>query len=154
MATIDTYIADFIRDAQYRIAEIATEMDAISDEESPRYKEIKEWRLELYQFMDILYVGNWSITEGYNHLDWSDFDIQREAEYLRNRTGMITSPFTTFVGMYPTIVEEIDGGNSAGLPAGDPLNIIQYNQNGDPVTVPMPNFAGMQTGDTPSTYFS
>lgn len=152
---IDQYIADFIRDAQFRMAEIATELDALGDFDSPRYIELDGYRRELYAFMDILYVGNWSIAGGYNHLDWDEYDIKAEAEYLRNRTEMITSPYTTFVGLYPQIVENISGGvNGTGLPAGDPLDIIQYNLNSEPVTVKMPTFAGMQTGDTPTTYFT
>ncbi len=155
MIDIDQYIADFIRDAQYRIAEIGVEIDGIKNGRSPRLKELLDWRDDLYLFMDILYVGEWSIIDGYNHLtDWTDEMVQSEAEYLRNKTGMVTSPFTTFVGVYPEIVASIGGGSSSGLPQGDPLDFIQYNQNGEAVTQPFPQFVGAQTGDTPATYFA
>lgn len=155
MAAIDTYIEEFLRDAQYRIAQIGGELDDLNDADSPEYLKLSGYRLELYQFMDIIYVGTWSILDGYNHLDWDDYDIKAEAEYLRNRTGMVTSPFTTFVGVYPQIVDSVTGTDlTTGLPAGDPGEFIYYNNNSDPVTVKFPVSAGMADGDTPQTFFS
>lgn len=154
MAVIDQSIADFIKDAQFRIAEIGTDLDGMEDFESPRYIELESFRLELYQFMDILYIGQWSIIDDYNHLDWEDYDIQREIEYLRNRTQMINSPYTTFVGNYPEIIETINDSVKLSLPLGTFNDVIYYDENGNAVTSPFPNVAGMNATDTPLTYFN
>lgn len=153
--TIDQYVADFLRDAQFRIAEMGVEMDALSDFNSPRYIELEGYRQELYQFMDVVYVGNWSIIDGYNFLDWDDYDIQAEMEYLRNRTAMITSPFTTFVGNYPEIVEGITGNSLAtGLPVGVNQQYVGYDVNGNPIAVDFPELAGAIDTDTALTFFT
>jgi hypothetical protein len=155
MAAIDTIINDFLRDAQYRIVEIGNELDENPDFESPRYQELEQQRLELYQFMDILYIGQWNIIDGYNHLDWSDYDITLESQYLRNRCEMINSPYASFVGSYPEITACILGVSSgSGLPAGDPGDFILYNENGTPKTIPYPGFVGMADVDTVASYFS
>jgi len=155
MAAIDQIISDFLRDAQYRMVEIANELDELDDFSDPRYEELEQQRLELYLFMDCLYVGMWSIYDGYNHLDWDDYDIQAEIEYLRNRCEMINSPYMTFVGTYPEILACITGDTSgSGLPSGNYGDMIYYNSNGNPITVPLPVIVGMLDSDTPSTFFS
>ena len=155
MAAIDTIINDFLRDAQYRIVEIGNELDENSDFDSPRYQKLEQQRLELYQFMDILYIGQWNIIDGYNHLDWSDYDITLESQYLRNRCEMINSPYASFVGSYPEITACILGVSSgSGLPSGDPGDFILYNENGTPETIPYPGFVGMADTDTVASYFS
>lgn len=155
MINIDQYVADFLRDAQFRIAEMGVEMDAESDFNSPRYEELYGYRLELYQFMAVVYVGEWSIPDGYNHLDWSEYDTRAEMEYLRNRTSMVTSPFTTFVGNYPQIVENITGINLAtGLPVGVNGQYVGYDINGNPVAIDFPVLAGAIDTDTALTFFS
>ena len=154
MAAIDLYISEFIKDAQFRIAEIGTELDNLDDFCSPRYVELEGYRIELYQFMDVLYIGQWSIIDGYNHLDWEEYDIKREMEYLRNRTQMINSPYTTFVGNYPEIVESIIDSAKLALPLGEFNDVIYYDENGNAVTSPFPVTAGMNATDTPLTYFN
>jgi hypothetical protein len=152
---INQIISDFIRDAQYRIAEIATTLDQLSDKEEPEYKTLKGYRDELYSFMDVLYVGEYGIIDGYNHLDWDDYTIQAECEYLRNRTGMVTSPFASFVLTYPEIIA-YTGANEIGgsLPAGDPNDFLYYGPNAQATAVPFPTFVGMVSGDTVLSYFS
>ena len=155
MIDINQYIADFLRDAQYRIAEIGVSLDDLDDFDSPEYKELESQRLELYQFMAILYVGEWSIIDGYNHLDWEEYDIKQEAEYLRNRTGMITSPFTTFVGNYPEVAESISGVLfGTGIPAGTNTQYVGYDENGNPIAAEFPPSAGMNDTDTALTFFA
>ena len=47
MAAIDTIVNDFLRDAQFRIVEIGTELDNIGDFQDPRYIELEDQRLQL-----------------------------------------------------------------------------------------------------------
>lgn len=155
MVIIDQYVSDFIKDAQFRIAEIGVRLEDLKDKQEPEYLELEGFRLELYQFMDILYVGEWSIRDdGYNHLDWTDYEIRQEAEYLRNATGMITSPYTTFVSYFPSIGQIPGAEEAGGLPAGDPDSFILYDVNGNPVTVDFPTAVGAIASDTVENYFS
>ena len=151
---IDQVIADFLKDAQFRIAEIGVELDNLADMSSEEYQILADHRLQLSEFIGIIYVGQWNIIDGYNLLDWDDYDIQQESEYLRTETGMINSPFTTFSCVYPQIVNNIVEGDGAGLPVGDPGDFIYYNTNGEPVTVQFPRLVGMQSGDTVQSYFA
>lgn len=153
---IDQIVSDFLRDAQFRITQIGTELDGLKDFEEPRYIELESQRLQLYLYMDILYVGQWSILDGYNHLDWDDYDINLECEYLRNVTEMINSPYASFVGTYPEIVACITGQqpSGGGLPAGNPGDFIYYNANGNPVTEQFPLTVGMIDSDTVNSFFS
>lgn len=155
MIDINVVVSDFIRDAQFRITEIGTELDNLRNSSDPRFIELEDQRLQLYLFMDILYIGQWSILDGYNHLDWSDYDITLESEYLRNRCEMINSPYASFVGTYPEIVACISGQTSgSGLPSGSNGEFIYYNENGTPETVLFPSTVGMLDGDTVNLFFS
>ena len=152
---IDQIISDFLRDAQFRITEIGTELDNLADFQDPRYIELEEQRLQLYLYMDILYVGQWSILDGFNHLDWDDYEINLECEYLRNETKMINSPYASFVGSYPEIVACISGETGGeGLPSGSPGDFIYYNSNSNPVVEQFPLTVGMADTDTVTTFFS
>lgn len=152
MATIQELVEDFLRDAQYRIAEIQNEMESLDDQDF-RFELLKEQREDLYLFMHCIYIGQWNIKDGYNHLDWDDWDIQNEMEYLRESCEMITSPFVTFVGNYPSIVESLGSSFGDALPSGTPQDYIYYDANGNAVTAPFPVQAGATDSDTPSTYF-
>lgn len=152
--SIEQYIANFIKDAQYRIAELGVIIDEEGDFDSPVYKEAQSWTLQLHQYMEVLYVGEMNIIDGFNFLDWDDYSIKAEAEYLRNLTGMVTSPFITFVGEYPQIVESITGISEAtGLPIGFQGQYVGYDANGNPIAEVFPLTAGMQDNDTVETFF-
>lgn len=152
---IDQYISDFIRDAQFRIAELAVDMDGFDSFESKEYLDAEDKMNSLYNFMDVLYIGNWSILGGYNHIDWDDYDIQSECERLRAYTSMVTSPYMTFVGNYPQIVSSITGSSTSdGLPFGGANNFIFYNEAGDPETILFPTSVGNVDGESAADYFS
>lgn len=150
---IEQKISDFLRDAQYRMAEIANRMEEKDDYDN-EFEELEEQRLSLYLFMDCIYIGNWSIRGGgYNHLFWDDYDIEHEMEYLRNYCGMVTSPYITFVGNYPTIVASVGASSGSSIPNGAPSEYIYYDAAGNPITAPFPVFAGATDSDTVETYF-
>lgn len=62
--TLNDYIANYLRDAQYKIAELSVEMDTLQDQGSYQYEKLYRSRLELAMFMDILYEGKWLIRKG------------------------------------------------------------------------------------------
>ena len=155
--TIDQEISNFIRDAQYRIAEIGESLSNMKDEDSQEYANLKDIREQLYLFMDCLYVSYQDIIDGYNFLDadWTDYFIKQEMEYLRRESGMINSPFDTYLILYNEIViggAVVEGG--ANLPIGTANQFVGYDASGNPVAQNFPTKVGMNTTETAAAYFS
>jgi hypothetical protein len=153
--TIAEYIDDFLRDAQYRIGELSSEIDDVEDNGSTQYRELYEKRMQLITFMDIVYEGKWYIVDGYNHIQytttagtedmWTEREVIQEIERLRYYTSMNEMPFINFTAHYPQIVNPIGSGgsgNGGNLPAGLPGDTIFYNAS------------GMFTGESINSYFS
>jgi len=164
--TINDHIANFLRDAQYRVAMLGIEMDDIDDEGNYDYIELRRQVMELELFMSILYIGMWKIQDGYNHLGigstWTEQEILREIERLRYRCSMNEAPFITFTGHYPKIVQQIIGGSGSGEssggsgftpPAGLIYQFLMYNISGILVPVYLDEYGGQVDGETIDQYF-
>jgi hypothetical protein len=153
--TLAQYVSDYLRDAQYRIAQLTGEIDSLKDEgeENPNFVLLKEKRMALIRFMRLVYDPFHSFQDaGYNFLkastEWSDREIINEIEYLRDYTDMALIPYAVFTGFYPTIVNNIlgdnfGGGGVANLPEGEYLNVLRYNINGELEAIPFPQYTGM-----------
>lgn len=166
--TIAEHISNFLRDAQYRIGQLSSEIDAIEDNGSNQYRELLQKRSELITFMDVVYEGKWYITNsGYNHIQytetlgnkimWTEREVLQEIEYLRYYTTMNEVPFVNFVAHYPQIVNSIGSGGSGNvgnLPAGLPGQTIFYNGSGQPYAETIDVYGGMFTGESINSYFS
>lgn len=164
--TIDDYINNFLRDAQYRIGVLSSEIDALEDEGSYQYKLKSRQRLELGTFMDIVYEGKWYITSsGYNHIQyttsmgekaaWTQKEVTQEIEHLRYYTEMNEVPFITFTAHYPQIINGSGVGSSAmGFPAGNYGQVIFYNALGVPYADDVDEYGGMYTNESINSYFS
>lgn len=166
--TIAEYINNFLRDAQYRIGVLSSEIDALEDDGSYRYRLKSRQRLELGTFMDIVYEGKWYITNaGYNHIQyttamgekvlWTEKEVIQEIEHLRYYTEMNEVPFITFTAHYPQIVNFIGGGGSGsgtGLPAGTYGQVIFYNALGVAYADDIDEYGGMYTNESINSYFS
>lgn len=157
-ARLDQKIQDFLRDSQWRIAELSILMDDSDSKDTPDYKSMDHKRFQLYQFMDIIYYGrNKVYNNEYNFLpaniDWSEKEIEEEIEYLRAFTNMNNTPSLEFVGYYTKLRNEVAGGSTSSLPIGNPGDFIYYNGVGNPITTPFPSLAGMDDSDTINTYF-
>lgn len=162
---IAQYVSDFLRDAQYRVAQLTQEIDSKRDEgeNDPVFMSLKDSRQSLINFMEIVYDPfTYFEDNGYNFLSaevaWSDREIVAEIEYLRSTTGMTRIPYGAFSGYYPSILNNIlgDGGPSStptGLPDGDYLEMLRYNASGQLESVPFPVYIGMVTLDI-NDYFS
>jgi hypothetical protein len=61
--TLSEHISNYLRDAQYRIAELSIEMNELEDQGSYQYQKLYRSRLELALLMDILYEGKWLIQK-------------------------------------------------------------------------------------------
>jgi len=162
--TIDDIIANFLRDGQGRIANIAVEMDKIGDDGGYRYAELKAQRTEIIMLMDILYVGDWFIENGYNHIQfgsaedqWTTVELIKEIELIRYRTQMNEMPFINFTGHYPHVLEVITGGSSSGsssLPTGNYLDILIADAGGNFIPQSFSNIGGMLEGESINDYFA
>ena len=155
--TIDEIVNNFLRDAQWRVAELGNEITALK-KQGYDYEEPKWLRAQLILWMDLLYESRASIYEGYNFLgSWSDRDIQAECEYLRKLTGMAKVPIITFAGYSPEIRNEIiggDPGDGVDFPFGNVGDILVYETQGSsPNAIPFPQVGGME-GETIFEYFS
>ena len=154
---INIIVERFLADAQYRIAELGTEINT-QKKEGYNFEENTWLRSQLILWMDLLYESRNSIYEGYNYLgSWTDRDIQAECEYLRKLTGMANIPYITFAGYSPEIRNEIIGGGGGigiNFPYGVPDEILVYLEAGtSPVPQPFPSEGGM-TGETIFEYFN
>jgi hypothetical protein len=166
--TINEYIDNFLRDAQYRVGTLSAEIDEIGDDGSYRYEELFFKRLELTLFMDVVYEGKWYITDGYNHIQytttsgtktgWTEREVIQEIEHLRYYTEMNEVPFVTFTAHYPQIVNPIgSGGSGSGtgsLPAGQFGQIMGFNAIGEPVAQNVDPYGGHIDGEPIAAYFS
>lgn len=155
--TIDETISQFLLDSQYRISELAIQKEAIGDIYDDESIAIDKQMYEIYLLMDVLYVGTISIKDGYNYCTWDDAEIETAIEWVRNHTGMNSSPYMDFVGNYPQIVNNITeggGGGTADLPSGNVGDFLYYFSAGNtPTATPFPNTVGQSDADTIETYF-
>ena len=169
--TIDEHIGNFLRDAQYRIAQLSVEMDKLGDDGSYQYRDMYSKRLQLSVFMSILYEGNWRIIEpGFNHIQfevsasgaletWTEREMLAEIDYLRYYTNMNEVPYITFTGHYPLIQASSSsesGGSGSGesLPQGLYQQMIIYNLSNVPIAVDIDPYAGPLDGESINTYSS
>lgn len=156
MADLNTTISDFLRDSQFRVAELSVEMAAMKTKR-PEYYRLHDLRAQLILWMDLLYESRDNIHgDDFNYLDpevWSERAIISECEYLRKISGMATIGYITFAGYSPIIRNIITGVSGGNLPAGLENQYIVYDVNGNPVATNFPTIGGMQT-ETITQYFS
>ena len=96
---VNETVNDFLRDAQYRIAELSTQVNTHNTniERLSDIDDIKDIRSQLIMFMDVVYEGYTAIYDGSNYLGyWTDLQIVEECEYLRNISGMNAMPYLSF----------------------------------------------------------
>jgi hypothetical protein len=161
---INTTISNFLRDGQYRIAELSVKMDNIVDKGSYQYRECFKSRLDIIMLMRILYEGKWYIQDGYNHIQfgdtddtWTENDLAQEIEYIRYYTNMNEMPYITFTAHYPQIASTIGGSGqvgSAAFPSGNPGDTIFYNSESQPYADSIDPYGGADDNETIEQYFS
>lgn len=154
---VNTVVNDFLRDAQYRVAELSGVIDDKKRKSKRRRSNEKEkdLRAQLLLWMDCLWDSRQTIHgDDYNFLhDWSDEEIIAECEYLRAISGMNEIPFLTWAGYSPSVRTVITQLLTGNLPVGILDDHIVYDGNGDPIATPFPKVGGMQ-GETIDVYFS
>jgi len=163
--TLDDQIANFLRDAQYKIAEISVKMNEIEDQGSYQYRELHKSRRDLTRFMNSLYEGKWLIQSGYTHmqigedLTWTEREVIEEIEHLRYYNHMNEMPYITFTARYPKIVSIINGGGtgsgtSGDLPSGIFGQLMGFNGAGQPEAQTISPWGGHIDGESITAYFS
>jgi len=156
MADVNQVVNDFLRDAQYRVAELAILINKGKTESrrQNRYEQEQDWRSQLILWMDILYDSRHDFKSGYNFLyNWTDREIIEECEYLRKITGMNEIAWLSWAGYTQMIREEVTGTSGSGLPVGTEDEHIIYDGNGNAYATPFPTTGGMQS-ETITQFFS
>lgn len=158
---IDQTVNDFLRDAQYRIAEITIEMDDMDNRSNTGYKDLQKTRHELIAFMSDLWWAYDELKDGYNFMlagttDWTERNIILEIEYLRRKASLNEVPYLSFTNHTTELAEMPDQDNSSGtgFPIGSQGQYITYNVSGDPIAIDFPAHGGMKTYDDINTYFA
>jgi hypothetical protein len=166
--TLNDHIANFLRDAQYKIAEISVKMNEIEDQGSYQYRELHKSRRDLTRFMNSLYEGKWLIQSGYNHMQigepgegktWTEREVIEEIQHLRYYNKMNEVPYITFTARYPKIVSIINGGgpgsgNVGNLPSGVFGQLMGFNGAGQPEPQTISPWGGHIDGESITAYFS
>ncbi len=160
--TIDDYIANFLRDGQYRIAVLSVEMNELEDQGSYQYKKLDRSRKDIANFMAILYEGKWLVQSAYNHmqigaeLTWTEREVTEEIEYLRYYNKMNEVPYITFTGHYPKIASIINGGGSGSgdsLPVGTFGQLMGFGGSGIAEAQTIDEYGGHIDGESITSYF-
>ncbi len=153
MADLNTTIADFLRDAQYRVATLSIQMIGMKKRRK-EYDRLHDLRAQIILWMDLLYESRDSVYgDDFNYLGgWTDRQIIEECEYLRKIGGMSTIAYITFAG-YSPIVRSIITGVVGAIPPGTENQYLRFNSGGNLVAEAFPIIGGMTT-ETISEYFS
>lgn len=125
---LSDHISDFLRDGQYRLAEITHKLKTeIYDPDSREYIELNEQRLKIWALLNMLYYGYLDIYQGNFGFaesleDWSEFEIISEIEHVRSETEVSEIPWASFATFQRVLVtrsgsseEETDPTNLGGL---------------------------------------
>ena len=150
MTTIQEHIAFFLRDAQYRFAELTDKKNSLISVESKQYKEIRSLRWQIYTFMSVVYESYYDIYEddqsGFLN-DWTDDEILAEIEYIRSISGISEAPYLEFVGLSQEIIQVSQTGGSANIDASTTNNIAVYKNSTALKGKPISDTAGKLTSD-------
>ena len=163
MGDINIEVNNYLRDAQWRTAELTGEMDAIKDDGNIGFQRRDSIRLQLSTFMDLLYVTDYSIYGGYNFIyggdePWTDKEIQAEIDYLRSIGEMSEVPFLSFAEYQQDVVLNVveSGIPASGVdfPNGNQGDFLYYANTGNsPIATPFSTIAG-HTTETIDIYFA
>ncbi len=153
MADLNTTIADFLRDAQYRVATLSIEMYGMKRRRK-EYDRLHDLRAQIILWMDLLYESRDSIYgDDFNYLGgWTDRQIIEECQYLRKIGGMSNIAYITFAG-YSPIVRSVITGVANVIPSGLENQYLRFDAGGNLVAEAFPVTGGMTT-ESISEYFS
>lgn len=153
--TYQETIDQFVSDAAYRIGEIGHLLDAAADKSNHECYKLKVLRSELSMFLSIVRHTTMSIIDGTNFLDWDEYDVLKECEYLRRKAGMNILPIINFTNYAVPILfnESSSGASGSGIPSGDPGDSLFYNVSGQLYADSISPYAGMGE-DSINTYFA
>jgi hypothetical protein len=104
------HINAYIRDSQYRIAELTIEQHGRLDKSSLEYKELCDLRLDMVLLLRTVYLGKWEIYPNTRNLvghiqDWTDVEIQLSIDEVRSRASISDIPWFEFAGYQVVFVQ-------------------------------------------------
>ncbi len=157
--TFQQKVDQFVSDAAYRVGELGHLMDELADNANRNYADYYEIRRQLSDFLAIIRHTTMPIANGTSFLDWDEYDVEREMQYLRGISGMNRMPIINFLNnAVPVLISQtvIGGGGNGGsssLPPGNPGDSIFYNVQRQPYADSIDPFIGMGEDDI-NTYFA
>lgn len=167
--TVEEVVNDFIRDGQYKVAELTIEMDQLDDSGNYLYVEKEKLRHELLTWIDTLFWGRHELVESsqgsvntdpYNYTAsgnaWTDDEIIRECHKLRAKASLNPVPYISWNNYNPQIVSFAASGGSGGnvnFPPGTLGQYLAYDINGNVVAQSWPIYAGALESEDIFDYF-
>lgn len=151
--SLRTEILNFLRDADYRVGELGTQIR--ERKYSEEVKPLNSLRWELMAFMNSLYRGALK-DDVLNYLGWPEKEILSEIHRLRNKAGLNDIPYMSFTNYRPIIqiASVTSGSGSVGFPSGNSGDILTYNSSGDVVSDSVNLIGGFPPSTTIAQAFS
>lgn len=150
-------IAYFLRDAQYFLAELQTKKNSLMRSDTKKVSEYRNLRWEISSFMDVLYDSHQTLHGDYAGFfaDWTDTEIIKEIEYLREKTGMSNAPWFDFGGMTSTIINSYPSSSEGGDSVNSSTpNYLAYYKTATKISgKPLSQYAGI-ISDSIEDYFN
>ena len=154
---INKEISDFLRDAQYKLAQLTFQMDGNEDDGDVYYQELKEARWELDYFYSILLETSQQMEGGYNWLttaEWTEKDILNEIHYLRSKHQMNGMPVLDYQHTTHQIISFINDGGGGSLPTPTAPGLILVSTTTGWEEGTLGDYVGMLDTESLDTYFT
>jgi hypothetical protein len=155
---INKEISDFLRDAQWKLAKMTSDMDALEDDGDIYYQKLKENRWELDYFYSILLETGQEMEGGYNWLEtagWTLKEILNEIHYLRKKNQMNGMPVLNYQHTVHQIIAFINGSGGSALPVASSAGMILVSTSlGGWEEATLGNYVGMLDSESLNTYFT
>jgi len=153
----NTIMLNFIRDAQWRIAELAEDIYKFKEENKMfDVMEADGLRSELIFFLDLAFEPDYEVRNGINIIEGIMSRQQQmiEAQRLRERARMNDVPYLTWAGYTPQLIQKLTSALGGNLPVGGEDQIITYDGNGTPIAITLSPDQGYDGAETIEQYFS
>lgn len=153
-------ILNFIRDAEYKIGQLTTEMLNMSDDEDEEYTELNYIRENLINFSDMVYNTRYSFRDGVDNrfMDWSNHEILAEIDYIRKYADLNPVPYISFGNRSTIVISKTTESSSPGqnntIPIGSEGDLLTFDANGNLILTELSDVAGWDGVESISDYFN
>jgi hypothetical protein len=144
METFKEQVSYFLRDAQYRIAELGNQIKLEYHHDDEKVNYLSSVRDQLYAFCTVLFINILPFKDdNINYLSWDEQEIIAEIHYLRSIGGLNDLPIIDFTAYNHEVVDMQNyAGVSEGL-RGSYEQLYSWDANNRPIAVYYSKIAGM-----------